>query len=70
MRQTTYGQDTANLALLRKRELARLLGVSHRTIDRWARMGKLPPAIRLSAHMRAWRLQDIQRWQAERLGVA
>jgi predicted DNA-binding transcriptional regulator AlpA len=54
------------LALIRKRELAALLGVNPWTIDNWRKRGLIPPPIVLSPQVVAWRRSDIERWLVER----
>jgi predicted DNA-binding transcriptional regulator AlpA len=54
------------LALIRKRELAELLGVNPWTIDGWRKRGLIPPAIILSPQVVVWRRSDIERWLIER----
>jgi excisionase family DNA binding protein len=51
--------------LLTKQEVAEMLHVSRRTIDRWTAAGKGPPSITLpSSGRRRWRRGDIR----DRLG--
>jgi predicted DNA-binding transcriptional regulator AlpA len=54
------------LALIRKKDLAKLLGVNVWTIDNWRRAGKFPEPITLSHQIVAWRRADIDRWLIER----
>ena len=54
------------LALIRKRELAKLLGVHQWTVDNWRKRKRLPPPIVLSPCIVAWRRADIARWLEER----
>jgi predicted DNA-binding transcriptional regulator AlpA len=54
------------LALIRKHDLARLLGVNSWTIDNWRRAGSIPPPVVLSPQIVAWRRSDIERWLIER----
>lgn len=42
-------------------EVARAFGVDVRTITRWEKAGKLPPATRTLGGHRRWRRLDIQR---------
>ena len=51
--------------LLDKAELASLLGLSRRTIDRMMADGTGPPAIRLPNGRRRWRLGDVRAWVRE-----
>jgi len=47
--------------LLRPKDVARLLGVSRRTIDGWRASGRLPPAIKLGGCL-LWRRVDLVAW--------
>jgi excisionase family DNA binding protein len=47
---------------LKKADVARLLNVSPRTLDRWARSGRLPPPVRLSDRTLRFRRSDIQKY--------
>jgi predicted DNA-binding transcriptional regulator AlpA len=58
------------LALIRKRELARLLGVNPWTIDGWRKAGTIPPPIILSGQIVAWKRSDIEAWLDERKAQA
>jgi excisionase family DNA binding protein len=51
--------------LLDVRELSQRLGVSQRAIWAWVERGELPAPIELG-RLRRWRLQDIERWLAEK----
>jgi predicted DNA-binding transcriptional regulator AlpA len=53
---------TDPLELIRKRELAKILGVHVWTIDYWRRLGRIPPPIILSQQVVAWRRTDIEAW--------
>jgi prophage regulatory protein len=57
------------LALIRKRELARLLSVNSWTIDNWRKRGLIPPPVVLSPQVVAWRRATIARWLDERQSV-
>lgn len=39
---------------------------SPNTIWRWVREGKFPNPVHLGANVTAWRLSDIERWEATR----
>ena len=62
----------SNQAFIRIKELAshpgRLgrLPFSPNSIWRLAREGKFPKPVKLSAGVTAWRLEDIEAWEAER----
>jgi excisionase family DNA binding protein len=53
-------------ALIGSKELARLLGVSLRTLDTLHKKGSLPPDIRIG-HQRRWRVADIEAWIEKRI---
>jgi excisionase family DNA binding protein len=52
--------------LLNKTQLAALLGVSRRTVDRMVAAGTAPPMTMLPSGRRRWRKGDVRRWLAER----
>jgi predicted DNA-binding transcriptional regulator AlpA/DNA-binding CsgD family transcriptional regulator len=54
------------LAMIRKGELAAMIGVSPSTIDGWRKVGRIPAPIVLSPQVVAWRRSDIERWLIER----
>ena len=56
----------AALQLIRKRELAKLLGVNAWTIDHWRKRGLIPPPVVLSPQILGWRRADIELWLAQR----
>ena len=56
--------------VLRKDHVARMVGVSKSTIERWTRLGKFPKPIRLGTNSIAWRRRDLERWLAERPDAA
>jgi predicted DNA-binding transcriptional regulator AlpA len=58
------------LALIRKRDLAVLLGVNSWTIDNWRKRGRIPQPIILSPQIVAWRRADIDAWLRERQTAA
>ena len=53
--------------LLRKEDVARMLGVSPRTIERYLARRKFR-AVRLSSRAVRFRLCDVQRWVAQMAG--
>lgn len=55
--------NTEDLTLLDRGRLAKLLGVSPRTIDRWKAAGILPPPRIASRRKCYWTIPQIQRWQ-------
>lgn len=56
-------EPTAAVKLVRKRQVAELLGCSTWTIDQWTRRGKFPAPIFISDGAPArWRLGEIKRW--------
>lgn len=52
--------------LVTYQELERLYGLSRRQLNRMQRDGRFPLAIQLSANKRAWRLDVVEQWLAER----
>ena len=42
------------------------LPVSHATIWRWVKLGEFPKPLQLGPQTTAWRLEDVERWEAER----
>ena len=46
------------------------LPLSPNSIWRLARLGKFPKPVKLSAGVTAWRLEDIEAWEAERSQTA
>jgi excisionase family DNA binding protein len=51
--------------LLNKTQLAELLGVSRRTVDRMVAAGTAPPVTLLPSGRRRWRKGDVRQWLAE-----
>ncbi len=41
------------------------LPVSYATIWRWVKLGEFPKPVRLGLQVTAWRMEDIERWEAE-----
>ena len=60
---------------LRERQLASTptrpgrLPISAATLWRWAAAGKFPAPVRLSEGVTAWRISDIEAWEAKHRGV-
>src|SRR5262245_36761819 len=52
----------ADQRLLSPADLARLLGVSPRTVRRWAADGSLPAPVRKGTRYIRWRVADVQRF--------
>ena len=63
---TEQPQTSDALALIRKHELAALLGVNPWTLDYWRKKGVMPPAIVLGPQTVAWRRIDIEQWLLQR----
>lgn len=55
--------------IIRKRPLAKQLGVSPVTVWRMQQRGDLPPAVRISRGVVGWRQADIQTWLESRKGA-
>ena len=58
---TTAIPNPERATLLRRRDVARLLGCSTRHVDRLSRAGKLPRPLRLGTLLR-WRRSDVLVW--------
>jgi predicted DNA-binding transcriptional regulator AlpA len=46
--------------LLKKAEVARILDLSKRTIERWVSLGKFPPPIEISKYVKRWSCAQIE----------
>lgn len=57
-------QHTAVTALLRRREVEEITGLSRQTIYRMMRVNKFPNSVALGTGSVRWRLSDIIAWQA------
>ncbi|HEY7195546.1 MAG TPA: helix-turn-helix domain-containing protein [Gemmatimonadales bacterium] len=64
---TTTAVPTERFQLLDEREAARRLGVKHTTLQQWRHHGGGPPFVRISARCIRYRLEDLERFAAERL---
>lgn len=55
--------------LIGSKEFAELLGVSMRTLDNMEKRGELPNGLRVG-HLRRWRVEDVEKWIAQRVQEA
>ncbi|MBK7059173.1 MAG: AlpA family phage regulatory protein [Rubrivivax sp.] len=39
------------------------------TVWRWVKRGEFPKPVRLGPQTTAWRIEDVERWEAERAGT-
>lgn len=64
-------QNTINTApaILRMRELTRLIGLSKASIHRMVNAGKFPRGVSLGVKAVGWMRSDVERWIAERVSV-
>lgn len=53
---------------LRVCDVAKRYGVSVGTIWGWCRNRTFPSPIKLSGRVTVWRLTDLEKWEAEKLG--
>jgi excisionase family DNA binding protein len=51
--------------LMNRREVASLLNVNERTLDRWAKVGRFPAPIRLGPKTYRWRAVDVEQALAD-----
>jgi excisionase family DNA binding protein len=58
--------DYAPDDMLNKVQLADVLGVSARTIDRWVTDGEAPPYLRLPRNRLRWKWSDVVAWMEAR----
>jgi predicted DNA-binding transcriptional regulator AlpA len=54
------------LQLMRARDVAALLGIHPITVWKWAKAGRMPSPVKLSANVTVWRRQEIEAWIADR----
>lgn len=57
----------AEPVLLSEKEAARILGFSHRTLQAWRVQGGGPAFIRVSTRCVRYRMEDLERWIADRV---
>lgn len=50
---------------LRERQVLTFVPVSKSTLWRWVQSGYFPAPVKLSAHVTAWRAEDVRRWIQE-----
>ena len=62
--------QTLKRAIVRRKELKALLGVSLASVDRWRRAGNFPQPVKLGAQAVGFRLEDLEAWLASRLKTA
>ena len=53
-------------AIVRRKELHALLGVSLASVDRWRRSGDFPQPVKLGVQAVGFRLEDLEAWLASR----
>ena len=58
--------DRRRSRVLRLREVAERLGVSHDTIRRMVRDGRFPPPVQIAVRSIGWLEADLDTWLAER----
>jgi predicted DNA-binding transcriptional regulator AlpA len=64
-----YVEERSVLTLIRKAPLARELGVSTYTIERWVKQGLFPKPIHvMDGSPATWRLRDVEAWLEKRRG--
>ena len=51
---------TKNDRLVRAKEAARMLGVSHSKFWDYWKNGKIPQGVKMSPRVRVWRMRDLQ----------
>lgn len=55
------------LQLLDRKQLAKTLGVTVRTISNWRRSGKIPEPLIPDRNRPFWSIRQIERWQSGKL---
>ena len=58
--------DFELVKVLRKRAVAQRCGLGQSTVDQMVRRGDFPAPIKLTRYAVGWRLEDVDRWLAER----
>ena len=58
--------QTLKRAIVRRKELQELLGISLATIDRMRQTGDFPQPIKLGAQAVGFRMEDLEAWLASR----
>jgi prophage regulatory protein len=48
--------------ILRRHEVARMIGVSPLTISRWAKQGVMPPQLQIGPAVVGWKEADLLEW--------
>lgn len=48
--------------LVSRVQMAELLGVCERTVDRWRKMEGFPPTVSMPGHTVRWRLETVEEW--------
>ena len=60
--------STSNIKkLIRIHEVSQLVSLGKSTIRLWVALGKFPAPIPLSATIKVWKAQDIEKWIESRL---
>ena len=54
------------MSVIRRKALAKKLGVSETTVWRWARKGHLPPPRRFGPNVVGWLEEEIEQWRRTR----
>lgn len=51
-----------NMELVPQREVARLLGVKTKTLEKWRWVGEGPPYVKVNGHLVRYELDDVEAW--------
>jgi prophage regulatory protein len=54
------------MKFLRERTLCERLGIHRVTLRRWIAAGRFPRQVKLGPGTVAWRLEEVETWEAER----